>query len=225
MTTVDFQNLARRRKRRRIPRLHDRSFRRHGRARRGARHSGAPGERPGLPLELQSGQVRLVFGGSKRHAEADVHDAHERSAARPAGHDRADESVPAREGFDHRCVVEFRGEKTDQEIQTAPARCAPMGPGGWSRRISIGCRNSGNASNAFFARMSATCCAIIRSTTSSSARAFWFTPPRSRCIRSTPKIGSRNCARRRASAFATSRSAARKFARRTFTSPTTRSFR
>ena len=39
------------------------------------------GERSGLPLELQGGQVRLVFGGSKRNAEAHVHDANERSAA------------------------------------------------------------------------------------------------------------------------------------------------
>ena len=39
------------------------------------------GERPRLSLELQSGQVRFVFGGSERHAEADVHDAAERSAA------------------------------------------------------------------------------------------------------------------------------------------------
>ena len=45
------------------------------------RHSGDAGERPRLSLELQGGQVRLVFGGSQRHAEADVHDATERSAA------------------------------------------------------------------------------------------------------------------------------------------------
>ena len=33
-----------------------------------------------------------------------------------ADHDRADEGVSSREGFDHRCVVEFSGEKADQEV-------------------------------------------------------------------------------------------------------------
>ena len=75
------QNLARRCERRRISRLHDRSRRRHGRARCGARHPGDAGERSCLPMELQSRQMRLVFGGSQRDAEADVHDADERSAA------------------------------------------------------------------------------------------------------------------------------------------------
>ena len=46
------------------------------------RHPGDAGERPRLPLELQGRQMRLVFGGNQWHAEADVHDAAERSAAR-----------------------------------------------------------------------------------------------------------------------------------------------
>ena len=39
-----------------------------------------------VPLELQGRQVRLVLGGDQRQAAADVHDAPQRAAARPAGH-------------------------------------------------------------------------------------------------------------------------------------------
>ena len=54
----------------------------------------------------------------------------------------------------------FRGEEKDQEIQAAPARCAGWNLADGSRKTSIGCRNSGNASSAFFARTFATSCAI-----------------------------------------------------------------
>jgi len=37
--------------------------------------------------------MRIVFGGSQRYAETDVHDANERIAARQTDHGRADESV------------------------------------------------------------------------------------------------------------------------------------
>ena len=57
-------------------------FRGNGRARCGQSHSGDAGERPRLPMELQGRQMRLVFGRNQRHAEVDVHDATERSAAR-----------------------------------------------------------------------------------------------------------------------------------------------
>ena len=75
-----------------------------------------------LPLELQGRQMRLLLGGGQRHAEADVHDAAERSAARQAGDGRADEGISARQGSGDGCLVEFRGEETDQEVQAAPAR-------------------------------------------------------------------------------------------------------
>src|SRR6266567_2224767 len=81
------QNLARRCERRRILRIHYQNIRGHGCARCRARHSVDAGERSGLSLELQGGQVRLVFGGSKRDAEAHVHDANERSAAGAADYD------------------------------------------------------------------------------------------------------------------------------------------
>src|SRR5712691_7213370 len=49
----------------------------------------------------------------------------------------------------------------------------PDAPDGtWRMETSIACRNSGNASNAFFARTFATSCAITRCTTNLSARGF-----------------------------------------------------
>ena len=74
-----------------------------------------------MPMELQSGQVRLVLSGSKRDAQAHVHDAHERSAVGQTGNDRTDESLPDHKGFDHGCFMEFSGEEKDQEIQAASA--------------------------------------------------------------------------------------------------------
>ena len=40
------------------------------------------GQRPGLPLELQGGQVRLLLRRDQRQTPADVHDAHGHAAAR-----------------------------------------------------------------------------------------------------------------------------------------------
>ena len=157
---------------RRISRLHDRRFRGNGRARCGQSHSGNTGERPRLPLELQGRQMRLVLGGSQRHAEVDVHDAAERSAARKTGHSSADESVSARQGFDHGRLLEFSGEEKESRSSSRARRMRRMAHGACSRRTSIACRNSGNASNAFFARMSATSCAITGCTKNSSVRVF-----------------------------------------------------
>src|SRR5260370_35179592 len=72
-------------------------------------------------MELQSGEVRFVLGGSEWDAETDVHDAHERPAVGQTGNDRTDESFPDHERFDHGCLLEFSGEEKDQEIQAAPA--------------------------------------------------------------------------------------------------------
>ena len=74
-----------------------------------------------MSLELQGGEVRIVFGGSQRYAETDVHDANERIAARQTDHGRADESVSDRERLDHRRLLEFSGKEKDQEVQTATA--------------------------------------------------------------------------------------------------------
>ncbi len=80
-----------------------------------------------MSLELQGGEVRIVFGGSQWYAETDVHDANERIAARQADHSRADESVSSAEGFDHGCFMEFSSEEKNQEVQATTARCA-----GWN---------------------------------------------------------------------------------------------
>ena len=66
----------------------------------------------------------------------------------------------------------FRGEEKNQTVQAATSPMRRTAHGACSRRTSIVCRNSGNASNVFFARTSATSCAITRCTTNSSGRAF-----------------------------------------------------
>src|SRR5882724_454906 len=96
------------------------SFRRHGRARCRKSNSGDASQRPCMSMELQGREVRIVFGGSQRYAETDVHDANERIAARQTDHGRADESVSGAERFDYGRVMEFSGEEKNQEVQTAP---------------------------------------------------------------------------------------------------------
>src|SRR6266403_141452 len=97
-------------------------FRRNGRARRCPSNSANPSERPRLSMELQGRQMRIVLGRSKRNAEADVHGAVERFAARPTGHNRTDESLSGPERPDQRCFVEFFGEEENQTVQTTAAR-------------------------------------------------------------------------------------------------------
>ena len=67
-------------------------------------------------MELQGWEMWIVLGRSERNANADVYGALERFIARPAGNDRADESVSGRERFDHGCVVEFFGEAKNQAV-------------------------------------------------------------------------------------------------------------
>jgi len=61
-----------------------RSSRGRGRARRRAPHPGDPGARPRGPVELQSGEVRLLQRRDQRPARLDVHDADEHAGDRPA---------------------------------------------------------------------------------------------------------------------------------------------
>ena len=192
-----FQNLARRRERRRVSRLHDRmSPKAWSCSTRSISIQADAGERPGLPLELQGRQVRFVFGRSERHAEADVHDADERSAARQADHDRADEGVSGAQGFDHGCVVEFSGEEKDQDIQAAPAGCA-------GRHLANAAgRHRSRAGISEMHRMFSLPGCLPRPARSSEARRIHRAALSDlhrrarRCIRSIPRIGSRNCERR-----------------------------
>ncbi len=48
---------------------------------------GDAGQRPRVPLELQSRQMRLLLGGNQRHSKIDVHDAHGYVEYRQADHD------------------------------------------------------------------------------------------------------------------------------------------
>ena len=66
------------------------------------------------------------------------------------------------------------------------------GPGAWTSGTWTGCRSSGSASSASSARTSVTSSATPTSTTSSSVPGSSSTPPPSRCIRWTPKTGSRS---------------------------------
>src|SRR5205807_2002902 len=99
-------------------------LRRNGGARCCSSDSTDASERPGLPMELQSRQMRIVLGRSERYAEADVHGADERPTARSAGQSRADESVSGPQGLNHKRVMELPGEETNQTVQAAPAGCA-----------------------------------------------------------------------------------------------------
>ena len=124
--------------------------------------------------------------------QAHVHDAARRARPEQAGHDRADAAFPLIRDLVTDVSWNFRVKK---KIKTFKPRKpdAPTAPGAWRRRTSTACRNSASASNAFCARTSATFFAITKSTRNSSARDFSFTPPRSRCIRWTPKTACRSC--------------------------------
>ena len=195
MAQATFQNLAKRA--RRAPGAFKdythRGLRGHGRARRRAPDPGRAGARPGVPLELQGGQVRLVLGGDQRQAAADVHDAGSNTLA-------LDEPVtvepmrafPLIKDLVTDVSWNFRGQEAASRSSSRARPTRPTAPGGWRSATSIACRSSASASSASCARTSATCCAITTSTRSSSARASSSTPRRSRCTRSTPAIGCRD---------------------------------
>ena len=82
----DDAGLAGGRRGRRVHRLRHARRRGRGGARRDPPHSGLRRPGPGLPLELQGGQVRLVLGRDQRPAPPHVHDAHGHAARGRAGH-------------------------------------------------------------------------------------------------------------------------------------------
>ena len=155
-----------------LPGLQDGSHRRHGGAGCRPQDPGRAGERHGGALELQGGEVRFVLGGNQRHAEADVHDAHEHAAYGQAGAHRADEDVSADSRSGDGCELELRSQEDDRKVQAAQAGCAGWQRGACSRPMWIVRRNSGSASSVFCARMFATCCAITTCTANSSGRDF-----------------------------------------------------
>ena len=107
MATRDVSHLARRRSGRRSSGLHDRGRATAWSCSTRCTASRRAGERSGRALELQGREMRVVLGGDQREAAADVHDAAEPAAARPAGDGRADADVSRIQGPGDRCVLEL----------------------------------------------------------------------------------------------------------------------
>jgi hypothetical protein len=110
--------------RRQARRLHDRSFRGHGRARRRPQDPGHAGQRPRLPLELQGRQVRLLLGeinGMPRlmcMTRLDMIPIDKPVTIEPM------RAFPEHPRPGHRRLVEFPRQKEDQAVQAARARRA-----------------------------------------------------------------------------------------------------
>ena len=112
--------MARRRGPGRAGRLHGRGERGRGHARHPAPAAGHPGRRPGGPLELQGGQVRLVLDGDQRAAQAGLHDpdvhVHRGRGhhAHPAAH------LPGDPRPGHRRLVQLREGARDPVLHPGP---------------------------------------------------------------------------------------------------------
>ena len=79
-----------------------------GGARRHPPHAGHPGARPGLPVELQGRQVRLVLGRDQRPAPPHVHDADGHAPRGRGGDGGADADLPDHPRPGHRRLVQLR---------------------------------------------------------------------------------------------------------------------
>ncbi len=153
----NLSTLARRRRPARGVRgLRHRDLRGHGRARCRAPHPGRAGARPGVPLELQGRQVRIVLGRDQRPAEADVHDAAEHARPRGAGDRRADARVSAAEGPGDRRVRRTSASSRASGSSRRDRRMPPTARGAWRSATSTACRSSASASSASCARTCAT---------------------------------------------------------------------
>ena len=103
----------------------------HGRARCRSPDPGRAGERPGCPLELQSGQMRVVLRGDQRQSEADVHDAAEHARSQRAGHRRTDQAFPLIKDLVTDVSWNFQVKKTSSRSSRA-SRTRPTAHGGCS---------------------------------------------------------------------------------------------
>ena len=165
--------------RRQVRRLHDRSRRRHGGARRRAPDPGR--RRPtiwpcaGTARRASAGRARRRSTASRRLM------CMTRLNALPLDQPVTVEPMqtfPHDQGSGDRRVLELPRSRRRSRSSSRASRTRPTAPGACSRPTSTACRNSASASSASCARTSATCCAITTCTTSSSGRASWFTPPR-----------------------------------------------
>ena len=189
-TAGDISHLARRSGRRHIPGLHHTRRGGHGGSGRRAPHPGPAGTRSRGAMELQGRQVRLVLCRNQRHAQAHVHDPAQRHQSGYAGHRRAHACVSRRFAIWSPTSRGTSGRRRRSSNSSPAHPTLPMAHGACSRPTSSACRSFASASSVFSARTCATFCANTTSTTSSSARACWSMPPRSKCIRSIPKTGS-----------------------------------
>ena len=143
-----------------------------------------------------------------------------------AGHGRADARVPADPGPGDRRLVELPGQEEHPEVQAAAAR---------RRRRHVADAAGGRRARAGIPQVHRVLPLpgrLPRAARPPAVRrvhrpaASWSTPPRSRCTRSTSRTACADLQEQaRASATATSRSAAPRSARKASRSPTTRSSR
>ena len=194
-----------------------------GRPRRHPPDPGDRGTRPGVPLELQGRQVRVVLGRDQRQAAPDVHDAHGPAARGPGDRD-ADEDLPDHPRPGDRRVVQLRHGRAGPGVP-APADArgrVPDVPGG--RRARPGVPQVHRVLHVpgrlpRDPRPRGQQGPLRRARGSSSAT------PSSRCTRWTPNDRRDLVREEMGSATATSPSAAPRSAPSTSTSPTTRSSR
>src|SRR6516225_4421445 len=124
----DLARISRRAGRRRAGRLPGAHRAGHGRARRSALDPGPSGARPCGALELQSREVRLLFGGSEWPPAFDLQDPHGFAATERADYRFSAEVVSADQGSGHRRFLELSGEQEDSRVPAEAGRGMEDGP-------------------------------------------------------------------------------------------------
>ena len=143
-------------------------------------------------MELQGRQMRLVFSRNQWHAEVDVHDAIERSAARRTGYRQPMKAFPVLKDLITDVSWNFRVKK---KIKKFKPRAPDAADGTWRMQ-----QEDIDRVQEFRKCIECFLCQDVCHVSARPSEArefigprFLSTRPRSRCIRSTPKIASRNC--------------------------------
>ena len=131
------------------------------------------GARPGLPLELQGRQVRLLLDGDQRQAAAGLHDPDVDLRGGRDRHGHAAADVPGDPGPGHRRLVQLREGPGDAGVRAA-GRTWPRASTGCSRSTWSARRSSASASSASCARTPATWSATTRRTSRRSPARGYF---------------------------------------------------
>ena len=129
--------LAGRRDRRRPAGLPGRGQRGRGRPRHHPPAAGHRGARPGLPVELQGRQVRLLLDGDQRHAAAGLHDPDVDVRRRRDRHGHAAAYLPGHPGPGHRRLVQLREGPGDAGVRAARGRRPGRVPDAAGRRRAL----------------------------------------------------------------------------------------